>query len=459
MINVAPLRLPAFRRLLATRLLSQLADGVFQAALAAYVVFSPERQPTPGAIASAFAVMLLPFSLVGPFTGVLLDRWRRRQVLLYGNLLRLLLCLATAAVLAGAPPAVYLGAALLVTGVNRFVLAGLSAALPQVVPEEQLVAANSMAPTLGTLAAALGGSAAVAVHLVLPPGSGADATLLAGAALGYGCSSLAVTTLGRDALGPVAVTEGTATAEGTAAAEGQPADPPASLGVLLSADAAALLAGVRHLLRECRPAAFALGAVTATRFCYGLLLVCLLMLCRNTFADPGDQSAGLSLLGLAVGASALGFFAAALLTPAGARRFGADGWLLGNLLAALVLTPALCLFFSYGPMLLGAALIGMVSQAVKISTDTLVQSTVGDAYRGRVFAVYDVLFNAALVAAAAAAALLLPASGRSAPLILFATLLYGATAVVYGSATAGRRRNGRPAGDQEAVSPGSPTSA
>ncbi|MRT44515.1 MFS transporter, partial [Xylella fastidiosa subsp. multiplex] len=51
-------------------------------------VFSPEKQTSAAAIASAMAVLLLPYSLVGPFAGVLLDRWRRRQVFLYGNLLR-----------------------------------------------------------------------------------------------------------------------------------------------------------------------------------------------------------------------------------------------------------------------------------------------------------------------------------------------------------------------------------
>ncbi len=83
------LRFQGFRRLLAVRLLSQGADGVFQViALAAYVVFSPERQTSAAAIASAMAVLLLPYSAIGPFAGVLLDRWRRRQVFLYGNLLR-----------------------------------------------------------------------------------------------------------------------------------------------------------------------------------------------------------------------------------------------------------------------------------------------------------------------------------------------------------------------------------
>ena len=117
------LRFANFRRLLAVRLLSQGADGVYQVALAAYVVFSPEKQTSATAIASAMAVLLLPYSLVGPFAGVLLDRWRRRQVFLYGNLLRALLASATALlILSHVPDWLFYVSALCVTGVNRFVL-------------------------------------------------------------------------------------------------------------------------------------------------------------------------------------------------------------------------------------------------------------------------------------------------------------------------------------------------
>ena len=74
-----------FRRLFAVRLGSQAADGIFQVALASLVFFSPERSATPRAAAGVFAVTVLPYTLVGPFAGVLLDRWRRRQVLLLAN--------------------------------------------------------------------------------------------------------------------------------------------------------------------------------------------------------------------------------------------------------------------------------------------------------------------------------------------------------------------------------------
>lgn len=144
------LRLRDFRRLLAVRLLSQGADGVYQVALATYVVFAPEKEASPAAIASAMAVLLLPYSLVGPFAGVLLDRWRRRQVLVYGNVLRAALASLTAVLMLGdAPDWLFYASALCVTAVNRFVLAGLSAALPRVVDADRLVMANSLSPTAG----------------------------------------------------------------------------------------------------------------------------------------------------------------------------------------------------------------------------------------------------------------------------------------------------------------------
>src|SRR4051795_1662220 len=91
-----------FRRLLTTRLLAQFGDGVFQAALAGTVLFNPQRAADPIDVAAGFAILLLPYSLVGPFAGVWLDRWSRRQVLLRANLLRAaLVAIVAALVLAG----------------------------------------------------------------------------------------------------------------------------------------------------------------------------------------------------------------------------------------------------------------------------------------------------------------------------------------------------------------------
>ena len=114
-------RLPDFRTLLAVRLVSQTGDGMLQAGLASLFFFQPQNMTDVAGAATALVVMLLPFSLVGPFTGPLIDRWRRRQTLLRGNLLRAALVMIVAVVLhvAWTMPLIY-ALVLVVLGVSRF---------------------------------------------------------------------------------------------------------------------------------------------------------------------------------------------------------------------------------------------------------------------------------------------------------------------------------------------------
>ncbi|MEU3849179.1 MFS transporter [Streptomyces sp. NPDC029554] len=401
------LRFQGFRRLLAVRLLSQGADGVYQVALAAYVVFSPEKQTSAAAIASAMAVLLLPYSLVGPFAGVLLDRWRRRQVLLHGSLLRALLACATALlILSPAPEWLFYVSALCVTAVNRFVLSGLSAALPRVVDADRLVIANSLSPTAGTLAATAGGGLAFVVRLVV---ADSDAAVVLVAAGLYLCAALATLSMARELLGP---------------------DRSAvrlRIGTALTGTMRELAAGVRHLAGPPRrQAAWALAAMSLMRFCYGALLVMLLMLCRYALTETTDD--GLALLGLALGVSGAGFFAAAVVTPWAAGRLGPGRWIVVCAGAAALLEPALGLPFATVPLLVAAFVLGLTTQGAKIATDTIVQSSVDDGFRGRIFSVYDVLFNVFFVGAAAVAALMLPPDGRSAPLVITIAVIYAAVA-------------------------------
>ncbi|MFD4245596.1 MFS transporter [Streptomyces sp. NPDC058525] len=405
------LRLRDFRNLLAVRLLSQAADGVYQVALATYVVFSPEKQTSPAAIASAMAVLLLPYSAIGPFAGVLLDRWRRRQVFLYGNLLRAFLaCVTGMLIVAQVPDWLFYASALSVTAVNRFVLAGLSASLPRVVGPGQLVTANALSPTAGTLAATAGGGLAFLVRLLADD---ADAlVVLLGAGL-YLTAALASLRLAIGLLGPD--------------------HPPGVLHPSVAEGAAltvrGMAEGLRHLASR-REAARALTAMTTMRFCYGALFVMLLMLCRYAWSE--NEADGLALLGIAVGVSGAGFFTAAVVTPWLVGRLGALGWITACSAGAAVLVPALGLFFAPGPMLAAAFVLGLATQGAKISTDTVVQSRVDDDYRGRVFSVYDVLFNVAFVGAAAVASLMLPTDGQSVPLILCVAALYAITAALLG---------------------------
>ncbi|MFF9397790.1 MULTISPECIES: MFS transporter [unclassified Streptomyces] len=401
------LRLRNFRRLLAVRLLSQSADGVYQVALASYVVFSPENQASATAIASAMAVLLLPYSLVGPFAGVLLDRWPRRQVFLYGNVLRAALACCTAFLILGsAPEWLFYTSALCVTAVNRFVLAGLSAALPRVVDSERLILANSLSPTAGTLAATAGGGLAFVVRLAL---ADSDAAVVLLAAALYLASAMTSLSLATRLLGP------------------DRDEHRVRLRTAMAVTARGLVEGLRHL-SERRHAARALAAMTVIRFCYGALTVMVLMLCR--YAWSSSDSEGLALLGLAVAVSGAGFFAAAVVTPWAVGRLGRFRWMAMCAAAAAVLEPALGLWFLPVPMLVAAFVLGLVTQGAKIATDTVVQTSVDDAFRGRVFSLYDVLFNVAFVGAAAVSAALLPPDGRSAPVVIGAAALYAVTAAL-----------------------------
>jgi MFS family permease len=118
-----------------------------------YLLFCPERAPTASAIAVAFATILLPFTVPGPFVGVPLDRWPRRRILVASNDSRAvpLLLIAQLVVRGDVGWLFYL---LVQTAfcVNRLLLAGLSASMPHVAGSELLVTANAVSPTSGTLA-------------------------------------------------------------------------------------------------------------------------------------------------------------------------------------------------------------------------------------------------------------------------------------------------------------------
>ncbi|OOK75394.1 transmembrane secretion effector family protein [Mycobacterium kansasii] len=158
--------LPDFGRLLQLRIASQFGDGLFQAGLAGALLFNPDRATDPMAIARAFAVLFLPYSLLGPFAGALMDRWDRRLVLVGASIGRLAFIAGIGAILAfrGGDLLLLIGA-LLANGLARFVASGLSASLPHVVPREQVVTMNSVATASGAVAAFLGAN-----FMLLPAG-------------------------------------------------------------------------------------------------------------------------------------------------------------------------------------------------------------------------------------------------------------------------------------------------
>jgi MFS family permease len=94
--------------------------------------------------------------------------------------------------------------------------------------------------------------------------------------------------------------------------------------------------------------------------------------------------------------------------------------------------------YTHGALLVAAFFLGFAAQASKICVDTLVQESVEDDFRGRVFSFYDTLFNVSFVAAALASAVLVPPNGKSYALLVLIAVGYGLTSLLYGVATARR---------------------
>ena len=397
----ALLRFTGFRRLFAVRLMSQGSDGIFQVALASTVLFSPERAPTPGAIAAAFATILLPFTVLGPFVGVFLDRWSRRRILMVSNAIRVLLLIVVAIlVIRDDVNWLFYLFVLSAFSVNRFLLAGLSASLPHVVSRDLLVTANAVSPTCGTLAYLCGIAFGGAVHAV----SHSDGIVLVVGAASYLLSALLALRLPN--LGPDL--------------EGIESVARKALGSVFRglADAA------RHLPPLGR---LALGVIGAGQLSYGVMVVATVLLFRNHFGQA-DAGAGLAGFGIVVGAAGAGYAMAALITPSMAQRFGIRAYVtaLSVLAAVMIVFPAA--LFTRWAIAVSACGLALTTQGVKICVDTTIQRVVGDLYRGRVFALYDVLFNAAFVAATALAAIVLPTDGRSYAVLATASLWYLAIA-------------------------------
>jgi MFS family permease len=392
-----------FRRLLFSRFASQWGDGLFQTGLAGAVVFNPERAVSPPEIAAGFVVLLLPYSIIGPFAGALLDRWDRRRVLVVANLLRgALIAVSAICVTSGVGGFPILLLALVVIGISRFVGAGLSASLPHVVPVPNLVEANALSVTLGAVISVLGAGCAVGLRAVFGEDDLGSGLTTAIAIIGSVLAAWLASRFSRGALGPDRVVE------------------PATA---VAAVANGLFDGARVAVRTPSVAA-GFCALLAHRASFGISLLLTVILMRYSFEDWGPIQAGLPGLGVVLGAGGLGIFLAGLTTARLVTSLGRKRTVFIALSAAAVTQFALGLPMLLPTTLLAAFLIAYTGQIVKLCVDAAVQRDIGDETRGRVFALYDMLFNITQAIAVAIAATVIPANGESVALIVAATVLY-----------------------------------
>ncbi|MET3860570.1 MFS family permease [Dietzia sp. 2505] len=411
-------------RLSTARLAALLSEGIHQAALGGIVLFSPETATTPAAIAGGFAVMLLPYSIVGPFAAAALDRWDRRVVVAVAALVRTLAIVATIALIAvgavhsGAGLAALFGLSLVAIGLGRLINTGMTAAMPRVVPDRILAATNSVLVTVGSVVTAVGAVAAFAVLAVLGAGDAAVSWTLVPAVLTAVLGVWAILALPPRHLGPDDDESGTGT------------------GVGVTRDAVALFAGgLAEGVRAARSTALvwvALAGVTLGRAAFGITTMLAVLLLRDAESDGGGGPvvAGMGGFGLLSAAVAAGMGLAAVVTPWAISRTRRILVVAAGAAVSAVAQSAVGPTLDPTALVAGALALGLGAQVVKLVADNAMQTDVPDARRGGVFALQDALFNSAFVVGMVAVLPFVPADGRSVPLMLVPVALYAVAAAI-----------------------------
>ena len=372
-----------------------MTDGIFQSALASFILFSPERQANALGAALAFAVVLLPYSVIGPFVGTILDRVSRQRAIAFSNLSRAITLSIIALLLFQGHTGIEITIFVLIAfGVNRLILAGLSAGIPLMIESKSLISANALAVTGGSVWVVLGGGIGLGMRSLLDSvtsADSADAYIILLGAVGYLTASLFASNLKKDEIGPL---------------EHEIKNASFTQGLIEMRE------GVKFLSQNI-DAARGIAAVAVHRGGITALTLIALLLERNTFHDPADSEAGLAGLSFTLSIAACGFVVGAVIAPYGVRKVGRHRWM-RLMLSASTLGP-LFIVFSRTPVTLAIAafVTALFGQSLKVTNDALVQSKIDDIYRGRVFSVYDVVVNGAIVSGAVIAALLLPDTGDS----------------------------------------------
>jgi len=393
--------LPDFWRLLQVRMASQFGDGLFQATLAGALLFNPDRAADPMAIARAFAVLFLPYSLLGPFAGALMDRWDRRLVLVGATVGRLILIAAIGTILAvGAGDVPLLIGALLANGLARFVVSGLSASLPHVVPREQVVTMNSVAIASGAIAAFLGANFMLVPRFFVGAGDGGASVIVFITIIPISIALLLSFRFGSRVLGPDDTRR-------------------AIHGSAVYAVITGWLHGARTVAQRPTVAA-TLSGLAAHRMVVGVNSLVMLVLVHHL---PVPAAGGLGIALLFFAAAGLGGFLANVLTPSMVRRWGRYATANGALtVAAIIQIPGAGLRLPV--MVVCGFLLGVAGQMVKLCADSAIQMDVDDALRGHVFAVQDALFWVAFIVSITVAAAFIPDDGRAPMFVLFGSVLY-----------------------------------
>lgn len=361
--------------LMAAQFAAQAGDGIVQTALGKFIVFGgekgfdPEAARSPDEVLRIALYIFVPYAIISPFLGVVIDRWDRRRLLFVANGLRGVVVLLIGLVGITAIPEVALFLAFVLTlASTRLVLATKSAALPATLGESNLTEGNAVSQLGGAMFQIGGAVIAIGASLFLV----ARWVAIIGALVYLG-----------GALVALRIRKASDHETGT------------SFLKELSRVLVNIAAGVREVARSPKAASSiltyfwlrTLWSFTLT----GIAFVSLELL-------EGAETTRLILTGGggAVGA-ALGFLLAGWLT----KKIKTTAMLVvGSSAIAGVAVTALGGLEIKPAIIALTFFLGLGFFLGKISLDTMVQEALGDDFRGRAFSLYDIAYNVAWVVAA-----------------------------------------------------------
>lgn len=366
-----------FGLLMGAQFLAQAGDGIVQTALGKFIVFGgqkgfdPEAARSPDEVLRIALYIFVPYAIVSPFLGVVIDRWDRRRLLWVANGLRGVVVAIIGLVGIGAIPQFVLFLAFVLTlASTRVVLATKAAALPTTLGEENLVEGNAVSQLGGAMFQIGGAVVAIGASLFLV----ARWVALIGSLVYIGGALLALR-----------IRRASSHETGV------------SFWRELSRVLANIASGIRQVARSPK-AASSITTYFWLRLLWSFTLTGIAFVSLELLEGAETTRLILTGGGGALGA-VLGFLFAGVLTKrvrttamlviASSAVAGVAVAALGALEAkAAIVVLTFCLGFGF---FLG-----------KISLDTMVQEALGDDFRGRAFSLYDIAYNVAWVIAAAA---------------------------------------------------------
>ena len=353
--------------------MSQAADGLAQAAFASVLVLDALDRGVPSRILGLLALTLIPYSLIGPFAGVFVDRLERRRLLLWTNVVRAGVLLAFplwSNLLPGDLP-LYAGI-LTILGLGRLWLTTKGAVLPLLLSEDGLLRGNALSAGCGMISALAGGAGGIALT-------------------GWMGVELALATAGFLYL---------------AAAGGSwllhlPASPQHAKEPLLQAAAevaAQLKKGASEVWDHMR-ARLPLVAIFMSRTVAMFIAIVAILVIKKEFPGADGRTGRLSAGALSLGAAGVGAFLGTLTAGFLGRRLSKPALMLfgfgvsGAGILALGGIPSLVAvaFFT--------GIAGYGSFIIKVAVDAQLQHVLDNAFHGRAFSLYDILYNMASVLA------------------------------------------------------------